>query len=483
MARSPLTLAASVAAALPGAEVVKAQTLTTNGEGRSDSAVVGLADGRQVVVRVPYDDATVAELATESVALRALTEGARALASFLIPEYLGSVATPPSQAFVTTFVPGYQVDTAHIPAGRGVAYSLGHTLAELHALPASIVRNAGLPARNANDVRTEVQEVIEAAAATGRVPVRLMVRWRDAVKKDAIWQFEPTVTLGGAGALAFVYHDVDEVPTVAGVIDWHGLALGDPAIDLQFLQSAPEAAESVLDAYRMTAHRSGDEYLAARSRLHAELEFARWLLHGKNSGDDSVLEDAAGMLDALAENVRDEDLLPLSEKPQLDDALAAMQNLPVRDARTPDTSMHTDVYDPSELALSGASLSHVETTAVDRDKSAAAQEDTQAFTDADLADINGSRPQRPTTARGNTGPNPLTSARPAASTNTDDVTGTDIGANASGALPFGLQETPEVEDPDATQPIDPELLAIAALDENEAARAAKAAINRWKSDA
>ncbi len=462
MARSPLTLAASVSAALPGAEATRVQALTTHSAGRNESAVVTLTDGRTVVVRIPVEESTASELATEALALRALTDGARALADFLIPEFLGSAATPPSRAFVTTFVPGYQVDTAQIPAGPGVAYSLGATLAQVHALPISIVRNAGLPARTAQEVRADLEKVVEEASATGRVPVRLMVRWREALGNDALWQFQPTITLGGADALAFVYHDIDDVPTVAGVIDWHGLSIGDPAVDLQFLQTAPDAADSVLDAYRARAARAGDEYLRARARLHAELEFARWLLHGRDTHDDAIMDDAGAMLDSLAENVREEDLMPLDDKIDLNDALAAMSNLPER-APVGDTSMHTDAYDPEELALSGVSqseLSAVDPARESRVRAAAA--DTQALSREELlaadADLRESAGTNGAAKKHTTG---------------------EIVAEASADLPFGLEPLEE-EDPNATQPLSPEALAIITNDQEEAARAARAAIDRWK---
>lgn len=494
MARSPLTLAASVSAALPGVDARSVAPLTTNSAGRNDAAMVALSDGREVVVRIPVDDTVGSELATEAVALRALTDGARALVNFLIPEFLGAAAAPPSRAFVTTFVPGYQVDTANIPAGCGVASSLGDTLAQIHALPVSIVRNAGLPARAAADVRDDISTTVEDASATGRVPVRLMVRWRDAVNDEAMWQFEPTITLGGANALSFVYHDVEGVPTVAGVIDWHGLSVGDPATDLQFLQTAPDAAASVYEAYRASAHRSGDEYLRARARLHAEIEFARWLLHGRDTNDESVLDDASGLLDALADNVRDDDLLPVTEKADLDDALSALSSIPDRASTSIDTSMHTDTYDPEELAQFGISLSAPDTT-VDPARAsrvAAAAADTQALTDDELKALRGEH------LAANTGEHVLPfglQPEPESDAMRDDA-GERGGVGERGGAGervssfdsaevidiAGRAEASDIVDPDATQPIDADLLAGANADISDAQRAAQAAINRWKVD-
>ena len=56
MARSPLTLAASVTSALPRVAVVGVAPLTEGVSGRYDSAIATLDDGRRVVVRVPVND-------------------------------------------------------------------------------------------------------------------------------------------------------------------------------------------------------------------------------------------------------------------------------------------------------------------------------------------------------------------------------------------------------------------------------------------
>ncbi|WP_223171377.1 hypothetical protein [Microbacterium sp. NIBRBAC000506063] len=85
MARSPFTLAAAVTAALPGAEVAGARALSAGGDGRFDSAVATLRDGRELAIRVADEDETARELAAEALALRALTPGARAMLPFQAP--------------------------------------------------------------------------------------------------------------------------------------------------------------------------------------------------------------------------------------------------------------------------------------------------------------------------------------------------------------------------------------------------------------
>src|SRR5690606_11037926 len=125
------------------------------------------------------DDETARELASESLALRALTAGARAMLPFRAPEYVGETRLADGRALVTELLPGFQIEASHVPAGRGAAESMGASIAAVHALPASVVRSAGLTARSAEEAREEVRQLVDRAAATGRVPARLTVRWRE----------------------------------------------------------------------------------------------------------------------------------------------------------------------------------------------------------------------------------------------------------------------------------------------------------------
>ena len=351
MARSPFTLAAAVTAALPGAEVVGARPLTADGDGRFDSAVVTLADGRELAIRVGDDDETSRELAAEALALRALTAGARAMLPFRAPEYVGETRLADGRALVTELLPGFQIEAAHVPRGRGAASSVGASIAAVHSLPASVVRGAGLTARSAEEVRAEIRRLVDRAAATGRVPARLTVRWREAVEDDDLWRFESAVTLGGAKATSFVFEDDPERgPEVVGVVDWHALSIGDPAVDLAWLSSAPDAAGDVHASYAESSDRAPDAALAVRARMLAELEFARWLVHGEVLRRTDIVDDAAALLEALADGLRENDLSVIAARGEgVDSALDALDRVPETAAAGIDTSMHTDAYNPSDL--------------------------------------------------------------------------------------------------------------------------------------
>ncbi|APF33191.1 aminoglycoside phosphotransferase [Microbacterium paludicola] len=348
MARSPFTLAASVSSALPGAAVVAAAELTERADGRYDSALVTLEDGRRVVVRVPVDVDADLELVADTRALRALTPGVRGLLPFEAPTVLGTARMGGVTAVVQEYVPGYRVEAGHIPPGRGAAWSLGSAIARVHALPHAVARDAGLRTRTSAEVRQDAERLLDRAEATGSLPFGLLRRWSTALGEDRLWRFEATITLGGVDPGRFVLSDTPAGPTVTGLLAWHGLGVGDPAEDLRWLASAPDARDDVLAAYAEAAHHTPDAALAARSRLYAELEFARWLAHGHETGAERVVEDAVALLSALDEGVRDEPLLP-EDYSTVDDALELLGRTPTA-VTAGDTSMQTDTYDPALLA-------------------------------------------------------------------------------------------------------------------------------------
>lgn len=355
MGRSPFTLAAAVTAALPGAEVTGARPLTADGDGRFDSAVASLADGRELAIRVAEDDEAGRELAAEALALRALTAGARAMLPFEAPVYIGETRLGDARALVTELLPGFQIEAAHVPAGRGAAESMGAAIAAVHALPTSVVRSAGLLARTAQESRDEIARLVDTAAATGRVPARLTVRWREAVADDDLWRFESTVVLGGVQATSFVFRDDPEAgPQVTGLLGWHSLSVGDPAVDLSWLSTAPDAADDVTAAYARAIDRVPDPALEVRGRLLAELEFARWLVHGDSLHRQDIVDDAAALLEALADGLRHDDLTVISARADgVDSAMDALDRVAATAAAGAGaagaTAMETDAYNPDEL--------------------------------------------------------------------------------------------------------------------------------------
>ncbi|GAA1690530.1 hypothetical protein GCM10009808_04360 [Microbacterium sediminicola] len=349
MARSPLTLAAAVTSIGADTTVIAAAELTERSAGRIDAAHLTLDDGRTLVVRVGTDADSGDELRAQARALRALSSGMRALLPFAVPEVLGEVPLGSDTAYVTTFIAGYRVDPGQVPPGAGVATSIAAALAAIHALPVASVRDAGLAVRTSAQIRDETERLIDRVQTTKRAPVALVSRWRRAVDTDDLWRFEPTVILGSASSDSFFLADRDDLPVVTGVAHWEGLSVGDPAADLQWIASAPTAASDVLAAYAAGSDRAPDPFLRSRARLHAELEFARWLVHGYDANDATVMTDAETLLSSLADSVVDDALIPRASA-GVDDAIALMGQMPSAATSGADTSMHTDAYDPDELA-------------------------------------------------------------------------------------------------------------------------------------
>lgn len=132
------------------------------------------------------------------------------------------------------------------------------------------------------------------------MPATLLQRWESALGEDRLWQFKPTLVHGDLQAPAFRI----EGSAVVGVDGWHALSIGDPARDLAFLLGSSEfgSVDLAFDAHA-AARGIGDRHVRQRAMLHAELDIARWLLHGVDRGDAAIVEDAKGMLAGLVARV------------------------------------------------------------------------------------------------------------------------------------------------------------------------------------
>jgi len=312
MARSPLTLAALATAAVPDLVVTGSGPLGHGADGNYDSALLRTGDDRDVVVRVAAHQQAQTEQSIELLALQAMTAGIRSRLPFQVPQVLGQTQASGVRAVVYDFLPGYSVAVDKIPAGDGVATSMGAALAAIHSLPGGFVAEVGLPHLSAAEARDEARNVIERAASTRLLPAAVRTRWSQAIDDDDLWQFQPTVVNGSIDAGSFLFTDYEVGPVVSGVVGWGSLMVGDPARDLHWLSAAGEAGESVLAAYRASTTRHADGHLRQRSLLHAELELARWLLHGVDTHDQDVVEEAVALLDGLVEHVLNDSMNPLS---------------------------------------------------------------------------------------------------------------------------------------------------------------------------
>lgn len=309
MARSHLTLAALASSALPGIDIRAAEPFTGSGHGEYDSALVTAADGSRLVVRVPTSDLAEIGLAGDVYALANLSAGIRSRLPFDVQTVRGQVVYDGTRAVVYEYVEGRPIDIDELRTDSGLPDSIGRAIGAIHGLPTSFVADAGLPVLSAAECAAEAVAVIERSADTGHVPAALVTRWEEASADSTLWQFDTTVVHGSMTADSFLATG----ESVSAVLGFSALRVGDPARDLHWLLGASSgASQTALAAYGRMRSGVADRMIRQRALLYAELEVARWLLHGTDLDDGSIIDDAVSMLDGLVDSVHADLSSPLS---------------------------------------------------------------------------------------------------------------------------------------------------------------------------
>lgn len=324
MARTHLTLAALATSAVSGLNVVSASPFGSFGSGDFDSALLTTADGSHWIIRAPRNQAAENQQSAELVGLAALTPGVRARLPFSLPGYAGQAPLPPTRAVVYEFVFGARPHLAELTVD--LAESIGIAIAAIHSLPTSVVTDAGLPRLTPAEALKGSVGIVDRASATGLVPSTLLVRWERAVEDQSLWQFQPTVINGSLAADSLLVVD----GRVSGILTWADLRVGDPAADLKWLLAGvqPAIADAVFDSYSEARQVPFDAPVRQRTMFYAELELARWLLHGTAARNAAVVDDAVEMMDKLVDLVNnDQSISPEVHQPldleQVEDLLAA----------------------------------------------------------------------------------------------------------------------------------------------------------------
>lgn len=300
MSRHRFTLAALATLAVPGLDVAVTRTFTGGGDGQHDAALLTDAEGEHLVVRAAVDAQAAARLTAEVAVLEVLTAGVRARLPFAVPTTVGVLPSP--QAVVTTYIPGVRLQPGAVGADSALAGSIGRAIAAIHELPTAVVAEARLPVATAADCLHGVEDLIERVDSTGDVPLELINRWSDAAADPTLWRFQPCVVHGGLAAeTLLVTPKEDPDARVTGVLGWAGLQVADPARDLAWVLGLPAAGATgtVLETYTAVRGRNADSAMTRRALLYAELEIARWLLHGVERDDAVIADDAVQMLEAL----------------------------------------------------------------------------------------------------------------------------------------------------------------------------------------
>lgn len=306
MARSHLTLAALATSAVDGLDVVGTTAFGEEHGSDFDAAILTGRDGRHWIIRVPNHARAEAEQSADLVALRALSAGVRSRLPFAVSAFAGQTPVGGTRAVVYEFVYGSKLPLVGVDAA--IASAAGRAIAAIHALPTSFIADVGLPSLTATECLRSAMSVMDRASATGLVPAALTGRWERAVDDARLWQFQPTVVNGSLTADSFLTANGE----ITGVLGWHELKVGDPARDLQWLLGTRD--EGVIDAgfagYEQVRG-AGDRGLRQRAMFYAELEVAKWLLHGTEQRSTSIVDDAVEMLTSMVDDVRNDLLHPL----------------------------------------------------------------------------------------------------------------------------------------------------------------------------
>jgi len=309
MGKSPLILAALATDAVPGLNFSQVKTLAGGSDGAFDSVLLTASSGDHYVLRSPATAASGVELETEVRAIRALTPELRAKLPFAVTNLVGETKdSDGARVLLFNFVYGDPIDIYSTAATSSLASSIASAVAAIHNLPVSVVQDAGLPSYSTKDiVRSRVAE-LDRAAATGLVPSALLTRWEKAFEDVNLFRFQPTVVHGDLSGENML--ELDD--SVAGVLGWSHLRIGDPADDFAWIIGAgdEERIYNILLNYQRECE-SADANLRQRATLYSELLMARWLLHGINRQDESIIEDAAAELKALANDLEDGLIEPL----------------------------------------------------------------------------------------------------------------------------------------------------------------------------
>ena len=304
---NPLELAALATAAVPGLNVVGLRDAQYGDESVS---ITGIVDdkGNNWVVVAPHDDEGGAGIESQ---LRVLAYLGRAydkgLLPFDVPRPAGIVRPDQGgRAMVHPALRGQQMDWSDMERTGLLPTSLARSLAAFHELHTSVIANAGMPAYTPKESRARHEAMIERAATSGYLSPVLQRRWEAALTEESLWRFSSTPVHGDLGPGNVLVKD----GAVTGMVGFAAAHVGDPAQDIAWILA--QASDDFLNDFRSAysvARTEDDLHVWTRAQLLSELAVVRWLVHGLNQQDESVIQDGREMLADLAESLGDAQLV------------------------------------------------------------------------------------------------------------------------------------------------------------------------------
>lgn len=311
MSHTPLMLSALATSAVPGFQVVSAQNMST---AEVNAALVYDVSGVASVVELPRTVAAEKIHQNRISAARALTDGLRSRLPFAVPRVVGVLDVGGMTLSVSEYLPGQPVAAKNVTPPRAVA--VGQALAAIHQLPTSTLIDNQRAANTSLDALRSAAGIVDLTAATGLIPQSLLRRWEAALEDSALWHWE-TTAVHHRMALKRILWENDSVVALSG---WREFQVGDPAWDLAWLTTPAHSsfAQGVITAYQQ-ARPGTDRWFLQRARFHAELDIARWLLHGRDRNSDTIVQDATEMLvslnDRVASDIESALTQPISHQP------------------------------------------------------------------------------------------------------------------------------------------------------------------------
>lgn len=294
MAHSPLTLAALATSAVSDLQVTGYHELPHNED--VESSVVLETSLGDVLVQVPRSEVAEVHHSAKILGQSALTAGVRESLPFEAPSVLGVTRFEDTRAMVSTFLHGDRFEVESLTDDALLCESIAETFFAIHTLPRSVITQQGLRVRDAQDARLDALDIIERGHQTGLLPTALQKLWSGVLEDHALWDFNPLVTHGNMSESALLV-DSDRV---TGVLDWSELSVGDPAVDFAWLWAAPYGVlERVISIYADLHNGVDTEKLRVRSILWHQLQLAKWLLHGVQTRNNEIIDDAVELCDAL----------------------------------------------------------------------------------------------------------------------------------------------------------------------------------------
>lgn len=305
MHRNSYSLAALAAATVPGLIPVRTTPIATPIDDLDVAGVIG-EQGRRVMVLSPASTASGVRLERDLKVADALSGTPL---HGIIPPVLGFVKlSEGGRAAVTEAPVGRPLMLEDLQRSPELARSLGRVLARIHTVPRYAAEAAGVESFTPEVLHAEHRTRIATAAESGHLPAAVSQRWEALLDDQELWDI----------TAQFIHGDLSEESLfasgddVSAVRDWSSSRVADAASDLAWLISSLdlERFDDLYAAYRDELPTAPHPRLVERAQALGEFAVAEWLTHGLETGDDSIVSDARGMiadLDAdLAQLARDE---------------------------------------------------------------------------------------------------------------------------------------------------------------------------------